>query len=308
MVDLDSGVEELQEESEVEAGQEVIRQTIAFENAKKKFQANKKKYSRLLVLITILMIILVSTVYLISPISNVKSVKINGNNVLADEYIRKVTGIDYNTKYVFLISPVKQAKANSSELIDNCEITKGRNHTVVINVDENSIVGYQYEDKMELILGDGRAIEFESNYIKNLALLPMFMSVPEDKLSRIATELGKLKFDTMVRISEVRDFALSYDYDMVKFVMEDGYSVYCSINGIDMLDQYLEILKNTSSKHKCILMDTSNNVAILRDCKELESLYQDALTSKESAEVEEPSTSDDQTEKTQDDTSETTET
>lgn len=275
MVDNKDRIEGFEADTELEAGQKLVKQTLDFEKARVVFMAKRKRNSRLLLLGVLFLSFLVIAAYTLSSISNVRSIKISGNSFLSDKYIAELVGIDADSKYMFIVPILKESKASGSPLIKEVRVLKRKNNSIVINVTENKIVGYQYESSMQLVLGDGSLLPFESRYVKNLALLPMFMGLEQEKLLRVAVEMAKLETDILVRISEVRDYALSYDNDMVKFVMEDGYTIYSSVAGIEMLNQYLGILKNTSSKYRCILMDRVNNVAILRDCAELEALYRD---------------------------------
>ena len=183
-------------------------------------------------------------------------------------------GISTNSEYMMVISSLAERKGENSPLIEDLKITKGPRHSIVISVKETPIVGYRYDDRMELVLGDGTFVEFESKYIKQLALLPMFMSMEEEKIIKAAKEMAKLELNTLIRISEVRDFALSYDENMVKFVMDDTYRIYCPIDGITLVDNYLQIIKNSTSKYKCIHIESINEVAIMRNCEELETMYE----------------------------------
>ena len=63
-------------ESELEAGKKLLKSSLDFENAKKKFNARKKFYSSLLVAGIFLIIALSLGIYLSLGASNVKSVKV----------------------------------------------------------------------------------------------------------------------------------------------------------------------------------------------------------------------------------------
>ncbi len=274
-MEIDDRIKEVQEtDSEFKAGQKAIEETLEQEKTEKKLLRKKVMQSRLLIVGIIVGLVGIFLAYIISSVSNVRSVKVINNSFLSDEYILKQAGISTESEFILIFPAAKELTLRADPLIKSVDIRRGANHSVVIDVTENDIVGYRYDKNMELILGDGSYITFKSEYISNLSLLPMFMSVPDEKTKEVAAEMCKLDPDVLYRIAEVRDFALSYDENMVKFVMEDGYKVYSSINGIGFLKDYLAIIKNTGSSHKCIYFDTENNVAVMRSCAQLEELYQ----------------------------------
>ena len=273
-MEIDENLKNIQEsETEVEAGKEFIKETLTLEEAAKRLARKKIWHSRLLVVGIIVAIVGCIIGYLISDFSNVRSVKVINNSFLSAEYIMDQAGISTESDFIFIFPKIKELSLRSDPLIKDVKITRGPNHSVVIDVTENGIVGYRYEEKMQLILGDGSFVDFKSKYISNLSLLPMFMSVPEEKIKMVAERLAELDPEVVMRISEVRDYALSYDENMIKFVMEDGYAVYSSMDGISYLKDYLSIIKNTGSSNKCIYFDTENKVAVMRSCSELEELY-----------------------------------
>ena len=259
-------------QQEVETGINIIRQKVDLEKAKKKLKTKKKLYSIFRLLGLIGTLLLICGIYIVLPVSNVRSVKIVNNNYLSDEYIQELTGVSTKSEYVLLFTALRSFRAAQSPLVNNIKIERGPNKTVIIDVDENPIMGYRYGKGMELILGDGSIIAFDQKYIKGLTILPMFMNVEEEKISRVAQAMNKLDFDTISRIAEVRDFSLSYDSDMVKFIMDDGYTVYSSVDGIPLLKSYISIITTTTSANKCIYLDYDHNNAIVRNCQEMEKM------------------------------------
>ena len=259
-------------QQEVEAGINIIRQKVDLEKAKKKLKARKKLYSIFALLGIIGALLLICVIYILLPGSNVRSVKIVNNNYLSDEYIQELTGISTRSEYVLLFPSLKAFKASRSPLVNGVKIERGPNKTVIIDVDENPIMGYRYTEGMELVLGDGSIIKFDQKYIKGLTILPMFMNVQDDKVAQVAIAMSRLDFDTISRIAEVRDFSLSYDTNMVKFIMDEGYAVYSSIDGIPLLKNYIDIITTTTSPNKCIYLDYDHNNAIVRNCQEMEKM------------------------------------
>ncbi|MBQ9037554.1 MAG: FtsQ-type POTRA domain-containing protein [Erysipelotrichaceae bacterium] len=306
-MEIDEKIKEVQEtDSELEAGKKAIEETLEQEKTEKKLKRKKVIQSRLLIVGIIVSIVGIFLAYIISPFSNVRSVKVINNVFLSEDYIKKSAGISTDSEFVLLFPMVKEISMKTDPLIKDVDIRRGANHSVVIDVKENDIVGYRYDQSMDLILGDGSYVTFKSEYISNLSLLPMFMSVSDEKTKMVAEEMKDLDPDVLYRIAEVRDFALSYDENMIKFVMEDGYKVYTTITGSNFLKDYLSIIKNTGSSHKCIYFDTENNVAVMRSCEQLEELYQRHLHGDETPKPEDTAEQEGTQEETGEQTSEET--
>ncbi len=271
-------IRENEPETEEEAGKKLIRDSLNLEKAKLAFLKKQKINSRLLIVGIIAIIAAVLAIYFASSGSNVRSVKVVDNRYVSSKYIEELSGITLDSEYVLIVPKVIEMKLADSPLIESASVLRGANHSVVISVKETPIVGYRYDEKMELILSDGSTIPFDSSYIKNLSMLPMFIKVPEEKTKAVAEKLAALDEDIFSRIVEVRDFALSYDSNMIKLVMEDGYRLYGAIDDLHLMSYYLGVIKNASdSPNMCLYIDRVNNVFQLRNCKELEDLYQQYL-------------------------------
>jgi hypothetical protein len=71
---------------------------------------------------------------------------------------------------------------------------------------------------------------------------------------------------------------------MVKFIMDDGYVVYSSVDGIPLLKSYISIITTTTSANKCIYLDYDHNNAIVRNCQEMEKMAGNGETQQEGTE------------------------
>ena len=77
--------------------------------------------------------------------------------------------------------------------------------------------------------------------------------------------------DNLFRISEVHDLSFTYDYDMVKLVMDEGNYIYSSLEGLTYVKNYLQIITNDQNEsNKCILIMEQYNKALKTDCSQLE--------------------------------------
>jgi len=246
---------------------------INIKEEKKKKQRKLTKTGKIVFgsLIFIAILFIGAFVYLKSDISNVKSIKVEGNTYLSDDYVVSLSEITEESKYLFLFTSVKESKMKKSDLIEDVSIKLGKNNSVLITVNENKVLGYKVSNNTSLILEDGTVIEFKAEYIKNLALLPLFVEVKEENIAGIAESLSEINDEVLMRISEVTNIAFTYDYNMVKLTMDDGHYVYSSIKGLRYLNSYLELLINQkNSKNKCFLILDEYHSAVNSNCTEIE--------------------------------------
>ena len=220
--------------------------------------------------------VIAAAMYFLFPIKNVI---IRGNRYLAEEYVRKIAGIEENQRYFFRFTGKIREQMKEDQLIRNVTITRGENLSYIIDVEENTIVGYQITGSNRdvtstLILADGQIIPFSAEYMKNLALTPMFIDISDENCRDIAVQLGKLEFDVISRISEVSVVSFTYDENMIKLTMEDGYKVYSSINGLGYMKDYFDIVINKSDNSgSCILIMEEYSSAAILECREIEENY-----------------------------------
>ena len=209
----------------------------------------------------------------------IKNIRITGNHYLSEDYLRKLIGISEGDRYFFRLLSAVEDRAEQSELVRKVTVSRREGLSYLIEVEENTIVGYQISGASTdvtstLILADGQIIPFSAEYMKNIALTPLFINISEDNCRAIAGQLGKLETDILSRISEVSVTSFTYDENMVKLTMEDGYRVYSSINGLGYMKDYFDIVINKSSESgSCILIMEEYASAAVLECSEIEEKY-----------------------------------
>lgn len=256
-------------DGEYQMGQDIVRQHIDEKKQSENLTKRKRCFSLLVILAVLAVLTVAGWFYFSSPVSQIRSIKIIGNDLLSDDYIMQATGLNYSSKYALVFSSWRSYKAQQDPLIAKVEISTAPHNGVVIEVTENTIIGYQYEtDIMELILADGSTVECADNVIKDLDTLPMYIGFSDEKIKKWAPALGKVDLQVRLRMSEVQAYSLSWDDDMIKCVMDDGYQMFLSYDAVDLMDQYLNIITSSTSPYACIFLDKTENVAIMRDCQD----------------------------------------
>lgn len=246
----------------------------------KTFKLSKKGYVIIICSFFCILFLVRFCIYLFTDESNVKNIKIVNNYYLSDEYIKEIADIDYNDKYIFLFPSFKEMKFKNNPLFKNISIKRERNNTIIIDVSENSILGYCYDDNnvigdysddyMQLVLSDGSKYDFDNKYIKGYGLLIKFKDISNDYLTLICEKLNNVNIDILLRISEIELTNFSFDENMVKLTMDDGYQMYSSISNLSYITNYLDIIISTKSTYKCIYIYNVDDTyyANVVDCKD----------------------------------------
>ncbi|MBR0136834.1 MAG: hypothetical protein IJM15_00270 [Erysipelotrichaceae bacterium] len=220
-----------------------------------------------------LIVIFLIAVYVISPDSKVKNINITGNYFLSDGYILEKCGIGYDDNFLFLF-PGK--RKTDDPLISSIRISKVKNNCVNIAVQENTIVGYILTGEgkatvTSLLLKDGSMVRLEPSKIKSLALIPFIDGFTGDEeFEKLAQQLSQIDEAVLYRVSEIKKNPLSYDADMVKFLMDDGYAIYCNIRNLAYLNNYFEIVARYKSSYGCILIDDLTSTAVSIACDSID--------------------------------------
>ena len=256
--------------NELQAGQDIVNRHLKrqHDDARRRFVVHRRWLA--VIIVAILLLAAGAVTYLLSPASDISSIKIVGNNILSDDYVLQMTGLSYDTKFAFVMGSWRGYQASKSPLIDSVDIVTTRYNGVIVTVHENEIIGYRYDSEPQLVLADGTMVDLQKDAIKDLSLLPILVGFSDEKVARWAKPLAAVSTEVRSRIAEISDYSLSWDSDMIKCTMDDGYRVYLSLDAVPLLDQYIKIISSSTSPYACIYLDASANVAVMRNCADFE--------------------------------------
>lgn len=249
-----------------------MNQKIFIERKPQKKKLRLRKGVILFVLVFVIVLSAIFLLYFFSEKNRVKSVKVLGNEILSDDYIIENCGINKQDYLLF----VNGFTVNKIDLIDNIKVTKN-NGVVYLEVKEKKLVGYNDDnDKYTLFDLNGKLIPIDKKIMKSNYLLPYICINDSNLLASVCSKLAQLSNDNLFRIAEIYNISFTYDSNMLKLVMDQGYYVYCSVRGIPYLTNYLDIISTDQNQNqKCILILEEYSKAIKTDC----SLIGDYLSS-----------------------------
>ena len=257
---------------------------------KAKVKRKKRRFRKRVVyaMFVLIFLFIVSFLYFLTDASKVKSIRVEHDSYLSEEYILSVANIDYDSRYWLVFSPFVEFVLERDACIKDAQVKHTADHCIVIDIVEEDAVGYFWDDdgNMLLLKANGKTMKMNSSYYGILKNLPYLKNATTDlNLEELAKVLNKLDYKILSNIVEVWKFTATYDDQMVRLIMADGHQVFSAVDAIVLLDNYNYITENLSKK-SCLVLDLNQNVAYTQSCNELNEEEKEALLKKIGAESE----------------------
>jgi len=238
-------------------------------NKLKKSRFEKSKQTFFIVGI-ILSIITLIVFYFLTSFSNIKDIIVISNNYLKEDYIKEISGLSLDDKFIIVNTKKIEDKIKKNDFIKDCVIEKIENNSIEIKVIEKKIIGYTNLDSVDYFLFEdlSKTIINENNlYLIND--VPLIEGYDEDALEDIVKGLSKVDSSILFEISEIHKYAFSYDSNMMEVIMHDGNYVFSSAIGFKLLDMtsYYTVIADVSSSDKiCLYLDEVTGTLQYRGC------------------------------------------
>ena len=213
------------------------------------------------------LLILIIT-YFFLPISNIYGIKVDGNCYFDDEYYIELSGLNVEDKFLFSnLSRAKKQLANSP-IVYKASVKRANHRMIEINVEENALIGYIYEEEPKVILSDGTLVEFKDEYLELISEIPYIDGFTAEEIASFASDFKKLDAKMINEISEIHRYPFSYDDQMMEIIMRDGTYVYVSHFGLYLLNDYYTVKSGIKDKNQdaCIFFDEVTNSGYTSDC------------------------------------------
>ncbi|MFS0782394.1 cell division protein FtsQ/DivIB [Bacillus sp. 1P06AnD] len=222
---------------------------------KLKQRRKKKANRRAIILLSFFFLLLILVLYFLSPLSNVSSVRVEGNRYVAKDSIIAASGLSTDT------SVWKMSRAQIAERIKELpEVKKAKvaislPNKVEIKVEEYSRLGYLLKDsKYYPILSNGNYLEpLEKGDIPVHA--PILMGFKKGKeLKSMVDALGQMPEEINNAISEIHYEPAKTDKYHIRMYMNDGYEVTATSKTVaDKLIHYPAIIAQLNPKVKGVI-------------------------------------------------------
>ncbi|MBM7659453.1 cell division protein FtsQ [Bacillus mesophilus] len=197
---------------------------------KLKQQRRQKANRRLIFSVSIFFLLIISILYLQSPLSHIVNIEVTGNIHVPSEEIISLSGLSNRTSFwsVKADSVIKKIKKNQE--IKEVNIERKFPNSVIISVTEMKRVAYAMNSGgIVPILENGTILEInEETMLQSDA--PILMNWETGStLQEMAGELAKLKPAITNSISEVHHTPQESDPYQITLYMNDGFEVRASI-------------------------------------------------------------------------------
>jgi len=194
-------------------------------------QERKKKTNRRLIFYLSIFFLLVSlVVYLQSPLSNIKTIKVTGNAVLSNEEIIKLSGLTDQTNIWSINKNEISEILQENPMVSDATVKRSLPQTVEITVDEFTLVGFLKKDENYIpVIEDGDIIKDRQTKKVNGEAPLLFNFTEKEYLEKMATELQQLPASISNLISEVYWEPTEENKNKILLYMNDGYVVSSTI-------------------------------------------------------------------------------
>ena len=183
-----------------------------------------------------------------------KNIVILNSNYYSDEEIIETAEIENYPKFLKINKKDIKNKLLKLDLIEDVKISKKFGFILEIDVVEKKIL-YLTRSTNKYKLST-----FENYGSEDIISVPVLINfVPEDIEKEFVKGLTKIDYNIVSKISEIEYSVTDYDDERFVLYMNDGNLVYVTNNRIEMLNNYITIMKKISSEKKGILyLDTGN--------------------------------------------------
>lgn len=223
-----------------------VKKKVVVKKVNKK-QVRKIRYGRVFLYIILpLLVLFLILSFVHFPIKNIF---VTGNSILSDQEIIELAGIsDYPSIFEYTTWELSK-KLEKNKYIDSVKIKKRKLKEIYIEVTENVPILYDvYSNKTAF--SDGKF------YDGNDSSCTLLNYTPSSYLEELKNGFIVMNVDVRNRISEIQYVPNDVDEERFLLTMSDGNYVYITLSKIELLDSYLDIIKNLDEKRGILYLDS----------------------------------------------------
>lgn len=221
-------------------------------NPKKKIKLKLAGIILLLVIFCLLGLFIYK--FLVRRITNIY---INGNDYLSDWDIIVESKLDNYPISFKNSSYIVKKRLKKNILIRDANVYK-KGTSIYIEIDENRPIFYD-NIKKKTVLTDSKTIDEEYD-------VPILNSEISVKMyNTLLNGLSKIKKDILIKISEITYSPDSIDDERFVFTMTDGNYVYITLKKINLINDYMNIVKEFGSKKGILYLNSGGYFKIMEN-------------------------------------------
>lgn len=213
---------------------------------KRQKKKRRLKVGRLLFLLVFLFILGLGIYYLVNV--PIKSILINGNSLLTDEEVIRISKLEDYPSYFSTLSLSVEKRLLKNDYVSSVKVSKGI-FNIKIDIVENKVLFIDSKTKEKYTL--------KSTIKDDKAICVPYLtsSIPENKKKEFVKAMNKIDKDILCKMSEIKYDPNEIDDDRYFVYMNDGNSVYLTVNKFDKLNKYNTILENVGMQNGTMYLD-----------------------------------------------------
>ncbi len=211
-----------------------------------KKKRRKLRIKRLFFLLLIIVVISFACVKLVNaPIS---SIIISGNTILTDQEIIETANLEDYPSFFGTFSFSVRRKLVKNPYIMDAKVSKGF-FSIKIKITEKKIL---YVDSST---GNKVSIDGEFKDDKTVCAPYLVNVVPNNKLNGFKKAMNKIDENILCQMSQIKYDPNNIDEDRYYVYMNDGNSVYLTVNKFNKINKYNSILENIGKQNGTLYLD-----------------------------------------------------
>ena len=208
----------------------------------------KRKLKKIRFLFLLFFIVGISFAFIKLFDVRIYSIKIKGNKILTDQEVIETAKLEDYPSFFETLSYTIKKRLLKNNYIESVKVTKGFlsvNITIkekkILYIDKETNYKYTYNSK------------FKDN--KSICVPYLIGSVPEGKMKRFIKAMNKINSDMICQMSEIKYDPNDIDEDRYYVYMNDGNSVYLTVNKFDKINKYNTILEKIGKQNGTLYLD-----------------------------------------------------
>ncbi len=208
----------------------------------------KRKLKKIRFLFLLFFIVGISFAFIKLFDVRIYSIKIKGNKILTDQEVIETAKLEDYPSFFETLSYTIKKRLLKNNYIESVKVTKGFlsvNVTIkekkILYIDKETNYKYTYNSK------------FKDD--KSICVPYLIGSVPEGKMKRFIKAMNKINSDMICQMSEIKYDPNDIDEDRYYVYMNDGNSVYLTVNKFDKINKYNTILEKIGKQNGTLYLD-----------------------------------------------------
>ncbi len=208
----------------------------------------KKKLRIRRVFFALLILLVISFVCVKFVDIPIRNITITGNNILTDQEIINQAGLQDYPSFFSTFSIIVKKNLEKNNYIENAKVKKGF-LSIKITIDEKKVL---YIDKAtnEKVTKDAKIKDD-----KVICAPYLINEIPIDKKEDFIKAMEEIDQDILCLMSEIKYDPNEIDSDRYYVFMNDGNSVYLTVNKFEKINKYNTILENIGKQNGTLYLD-----------------------------------------------------